>query len=604
MKKIYTLGAACLLWAGVSQGQNPICLKYYQAASLNSLKPSDIEAIDLNNDGIKDLVYTKNLGTTNQGFNVEMGLGNGTFTNSVNYATGSNCYELVVADFNNDGIKDVITSNSSSSSCSYFQGTSTGSFVAATTISGIGGSPKDIEVGDFNSDGNMDFVIVNYYNFGNGFKVYTGNGAGVFTQYFQVSQPPIGQAIPVDGVTTGDYNGDSKSDLVVVRGSSSFIYINDGVGGFNAPTSTPYNAYNVQSVDVDNDSDLDLVSWGGALFVNTNNGSGIFTAAGSYTVPSSFIGYGGFTMGDFNGDGLIDAVAAMGNNQSGNLFVLRNTGGGVFVGSDPSVAAGIDPMYVCSGDFNGDSKLDVAVNNQYFGSRVVALNGFYMGPTNVGSCPGKNYTITPTGTTSYTFTNGGPIVNPTVTTTYSVIGTNSVGCVSDFYLTVNMLAPPLYTLSVSNTLICSGQSATISIATTNTATQIGILNNFNTAVVTPTTTSTYTAFANNTISGCQNLDVVTINVSTCTGIEETTNNNLVSIYPNPANDFMTIAVTELVEVADATTIYIINALGEIVLTEKVTSSNTTLNTSNLTSGIYFVKIESKNSSAIKKFMKQ
>jgi len=40
-----------------------------------------------------------------------------------------------------------------------------------------------------------------------------------------------------------------------------------------------------------------------------------------------------------------------------------------------------------------------------------------------------------------------------------------------------------------------------------------------------------------------------------------------------------------------------------VLTEKVTSSNTTLNTSNLTNGIYFIKVESKNGSAIKKFIK-
>ncbi len=590
-----------MLWAGVSQGQNPICLKYYQAASLNSLKPSDIEAIDLNNDGIKDLVYTKNLGTTNQGFNVEMGLGNGTFTNSVNYATGNNCYELVVADFNNDGIKDVITSNSSSSSCSYFQGTSTGSFVAATTISGIGGSPKDIEVGDFNSDGNMDFVIVNYYNFGNGFKVYTGNGAGVFTQYFQVSQPPIGQAIPVDGVTTGDYNGDSKSDLVVVRGSNSFIYINDGVGGFNAPTSTPYNAYNVQSVDVDNDTDLDLVSWSADLFVNINNGSGGFTSAGSYSVPTSFYGYGGFTMGDFNGDGLIDAVAAMGNNQSGNLFILQNIGGGVFVGSNPNIPAGIDPMYLCSADFNGDSKLDVAVNNQYFGSRVVALNGFDMGPTLAYNCTGKDYTITPTGTTSYTFTNGGPVVNPTVTTTYSVIGTNSVGCVSNFNLTLNLLEPPIYTLSVSNTLICTGQSATISIATTNTATQIGILNNFNTAVVSPSTTTTYTAFASNTVSGCQNRDVITINVSACTGINEVDDINALTIYPNPANEILNVELENLNETA---TVSIINALGEIIFIEKATANNTTLNTSNLINGIYFIKVESKNGSAIKKFIKQ
>jgi len=96
--------------------------------------------------------------------------------------------------------------------------------------------------------------------------------------------------------------------------------------------------------------------------------------------------------------------------------------------------------------------------------------------------------------------------------------------------------------------------------------------------------------------------VFTQSVSTCTGIDEAINYNLLSIYPNPASDFMTISL--VAESSDATTIYVINALGETVLTEQATSSNTTLITSNLTSGIYFIKVESKNASAIKKFIKQ
>jgi hypothetical protein len=86
------------------------------------------------------------------------------------------------------------------------------------------------------------------------------------------------------------------------------------------------------------------------------------------------------------------------------------------------------------------------------------------------------------------------------------------------------------------------------------------------------------------------------------GINEIDNNNTISFYPNPANDFMTISLAA--EPTESTTIYIINALGEIVLTENAMSSNTTINTSNLTNGIYFIKVETKNDSAIKKFIKQ
>jgi hypothetical protein len=94
----------------------------------------------------------------------------------------------------------------------------------------------------------------------------------------------------------------------------------------------------------------------------------------------------------------------------------------------------------------------------------------------------------------------------------------------------------------------------------------------------------------------------------CTSIDEKVNKNNFSIYPNPANDVLNIELSNSFDSAQLplsnTTISIINAIGEIVLTEKATSSNTTLNTSNLTNGIYFIKVESKNGSAIKKFIKQ
>ena len=48
------------------------------------------------------------------------------------------------------------------------------------------------------------------------------------------------------------------------------------------------------------------------------------------------------------------------------------------------------------------------------------------------------------------------------------------------------------------------------------------------------------------------------------------------------------------EALEATTIQIINALGSVVLNETVNSNNITLKTNNLTSGVYFIKVENKN----------
>lgn len=45
-------------------------------------------------------------------------------------------------------------------------------------------------------------------------------------------------------------------------------------------------------------------------------------------------------------------------------------------------------------------------------------------------CKGQSFTITPSGASTYTYSSGSSVVSPTLTTTYSVTGTNTLGCVS------------------------------------------------------------------------------------------------------------------------------------------------------------------------------
>ena len=45
-------------------------------------------------------------------------------------------------------------------------------------------------------------------------------------------------------------------------------------------------------------------------------------------------------------------------------------------------------------------------------------------------CKGQSFTITPSGASTYTYSSGSSVVSPTLTTSYSVTGTNTLGCVS------------------------------------------------------------------------------------------------------------------------------------------------------------------------------
>ena len=67
-------------------------------------------------------------------------------------------------------------------------------------------------------------------------------------------------------------------------------------------------------------------------------------------------------VGDFNGDDKLDLVVASGNASSGLVTLLLNDGKGHFSLSS-SVAIGAAPTAMAVGDFNGDGKLDVVVNN-------------------------------------------------------------------------------------------------------------------------------------------------------------------------------------------------------------------------------------------------
>lgn len=58
------------------------------------------------------------------------------------------------------------------------------------------------------------------------------------------------------------------------------------------------------------------------------------------------------------------------------------------------------------------------------------------------------------------------------------------------------------------------------------------------------------------------------------------------LYPNPVNDYLTIEILNFKELGNNQSLEISNSLGQIVLTEKIQSSVTMINTRNLSSGLY------------------
>lgn len=85
-------------------------------------------------------------------------------------------------------------------------------------------------------------------------------------------------------------------------------------------------------------------------------------------------------------------------------------------------------------------------------------------------------------------------------------------------------------------------------------------------------------------------------VFTVTSINETTLENKISIYPNPANNLITLNATkEFI----GTTYSIVDLVGRTILSGKINAETSTINIQELSEGIYAVKIGEKNQQSFK-----
>ncbi len=91
-----------------------------------------------------------------------------------------------MADFNGDGIPDIVTSNRGDNTVSVLLGNGDGTFGPQETFP-TGKTPRAVAVGDFNGDGQVDIVTANLGD--DTASVLLGKGDGTFSFGAQQSAP-------------------------------------------------------------------------------------------------------------------------------------------------------------------------------------------------------------------------------------------------------------------------------------------------------------------------------------------------------------------------------------------------------------------------------
>jgi gliding motility-associated-like protein len=135
---------------------------------------------------------------------------------------------------------------------------------------------------------------------------------------------------------------------------------------------------------------------------------------------------------------------------------------------------------------------------------VYALPSLTVSASSTSVCSGNSSTLTVSGASSYTWNTGPTVasisVTPSITTTYTVTGTDALGCVNTSTQTVVLFANPTINLSSSNASVCVGFNSVLTASGVNTYTwSTGV--NTPSISVSPTVSTTYSVNGTD-INGC------------------------------------------------------------------------------------------------------
>ncbi|EDP72755.1 hypothetical protein FBALC1_16677 [Flavobacteriales bacterium ALC-1] len=535
-----------------------------------------------------------------------------TFTTNPISTTGS--YDIAFVDLNGDFLDDIVSVSSDNINVHYQLASGGFSMNNIATTSADYTPSWSLAVGDFDRNGYNDLVYGGYP----GVTFMKANNTG--TGYTEISGSEYVFSQRSNFI---DINNDGHLDAFVCHDvEPNVYYINDGSGNltfYQGPSTEAPNGigtvpgggnYATVWIDYDNDRDMDMFiakCRGGSTTISTNelwrnDGNGVFInvadSNGWYNTNYPGIGHNNSSnlgdnvqtwssaWADFDNDGDMDVYVGASSTSNGLSKLMRNNGDGTFtdVTSGSGVSAANLGIENAPADFDNDGYVDILTNGD-----ILFNNGDFTFTNYAANVPPSG-AIGDANNDGFldVFRNGNIYLNNTTANNWIKINTVGVNSnINGIGARVEIQTPAgkqirdvrsgegFEFMSSLNTHFGIGSETTID----------------NITIYWPS--GTVDLITNPAINTTHNI----VEGSALSVIDDTLTD--VSIYPNPVEDELQIKTTADITDKIAT---VFDISGKRMSSTKLKTN--TLDVSRLSSGIYFLRLESEGKIIKRKFIKK